>query len=354
MQGPVATFTYRLFAIVMLVPATTGCAQTRPHDPDAIRGSGQGQVHFASDDIRELSGITYLGSDLFAVVSDKGGKMGVAKIKIDRESGAIIKASIDQIIRLEGGRDLEGITIDPSTCLLLTADEADQSIDFHHFPSGKHLEPVDVPEVFQKARSNLGFESISASMWDRNIWAANEEPLEVDGPRATQQAGGLVRLQRFDQALKPTEQFAYRVDPHRGSDNLIQRAQSGVTGLVALPNGGLIVMERELGGSGVPSFRVRLYLIDTTGATDTSETDAITEDNTTPVRKQLLFESNTGLANFEGITLGPQLENGEYTLVLVSDDGSNQYNPQNLMSLRIPASLVDPISPKESNASEAD
>ncbi|MEM9345648.1 MAG: esterase-like activity of phytase family protein [Planctomycetota bacterium] len=314
----------------------------------------QGQVGLASEDIRELSGITYFGLDLFAVVSDKGGKMGMATIKIDRETGEILEASINQVIELEGGRDLEGIAIDPSTRLLLSADEADQTINFHHFPSGKHLEPVDVPEVFKKARPNLGFESISASMWDRSIWVANEEPLKVDGPRATEEAGGLIRLQQFNHELRPIRQLAYRVEAHRGSDNLIQRAQSGVTGLVALPNGGLIVMERELGGSGIPSFRVRLYLIDPSNATDTSEINALNEENTTPVRKQLLFESNTGLANFEGITLGPQLDNGEYALLLVSDDGSNQYNPQNLMSLRISANLVDPTSPKDTNASEAD
>lgn len=338
---------------VLLLQAATACAQTQPADTHAIQGTGQGQVAIPSEDIRELSGITYFGADLFAVVSDKGGKMGMATIKIDRETGEIREASIGQIIELEGGRDLEAITIDPSTCLLLTADEADQSIAFHHFPTGRRGEAVEVPKVFKQARPNLGFESLSAGLGAGNIWATSEEPLEVDGPRATEKAGGLIRMQRFNQDLQPTEQFAYRVDPHRGSNNLIERAQSGVTGLVALPNGGLIVMERELGGPAIPSFRVRLYLIDTTNATDTSTIGSLTEEKVTPVCKQLLFESNTGMANFEGITLGPRLDNGDYALVLVSDDGGNQYNPQNLLSLRIPASMAEP-SPKNSNAPNAD
>ena len=338
---------------ILLLQAATACAQTQPADTPAIQGTGQGQVGIPSDDIRELSGITYFGTDLFAVASDKGGKLGMATIKVDRKTGEILDVSIGQIIELEGGRDIEALTIDPSTCMLLTADEADQSIVLHHFPSGRRGETVEVPKVFKQARPNLGFESLSAALGAGNIWATSEEPLKVDGPRATKEAGGLIRLQRFNQDLQPTEQFAYRVDPHRGSNNLIERAQSGVTGLVALPNGGLIVMERELGGSGIPSFRVRLYLIDATNATDTSAIDALTEEKVTPVRKQLLFESNTGLANFEGITLGPQLDNGDYTLILISDDGSNQYNPQNLLSLRIPASLVEPL-PKDFNASDAD
>lgn len=329
---------------VLLLPAMTACAQTKSIEPDPqadlIRETEQGQFSFASEDIRELSGITYFDHDLFAVVSDKGGKLGMVSIKIDRENGEILEANLQQTIDLEGGRDLEDITINPSNCMLLTVDESDQSLVQHHFPSGKRVEAVAVPEVFKKARSNLGFESVTASPYTRTVWAANEEPLSVDGPRATKDEGALIRLQRFTSDLRPSAQYAYRVDPHRGSDNVIERAQSGVSGLVLLPSGRLIVMERELGGSVVPSFRIRLYLIDAKDATDTSGIDALDKQDVKPVAKTLLYEINTGPANFEGIALGPQLNNGDYTLVLASDNGG-QYNPQNLLSLRIAQRLVE-------------
>jgi hypothetical protein len=352
MQMQAAHYLYRLLIALLLVSAAAACAQTQSQESNAISKAGQGQFTLASEEIGELSGITYFGTDLFAVVSDKGGKLGMATIKIDRETGEITSASIGQIMELEGGRDIEDLAIDPSTCFLLTVDEADQSISLHHFPTGKRAKAIDVPAVFKKARSNLSFESVSASLGDGSIWAANEEPLAVDGPRATKDIGGLIRLQQFNSILEPTRQFAYRVDPHRGSDNIIERAQSGVSGLVALPSGGLIVMERELGGEVLPTFRIRLYLIDTKDATDTSGIDALADRrDVKPVTKELLYEFNAGPANFEGITLGPRLEDGDYALILVSDDGG-KYNPQNLLSLRISRGMVEPAADDLSPSSD--
>ena len=60
-----------------------------------------------------------------------------------------------------------------------------------------------------------------------------------------------------------------------------------------------------------------------------------------PVSKTLLHEFNAGSANFEGITLGPRLDNGDYALVLVSDDGGGGLNPQKLLSLRIAKRLTE-------------
>ena len=115
---------------LLLVHEAAACASIQAVDADTevVRPVGQGQVHFPSDRIGELSGITYFDKDLFMVVSDKGGLLGAATIKIDRETGEIAEASIDQIIELEGGRDLEDLAIDPATCQLITADEADQAI----------------------------------------------------------------------------------------------------------------------------------------------------------------------------------------------------------------------------------
>lgn len=327
----------------------TACVHAQAQHADAISAAEQGQVDLPSEVIGELSGITYFGDDLFAVVSDKGGKLGMATIAIDRETGEITSAKIDETIDLVGGRDIEDVAIDPTTCMLLTVDEADQSLALHHFPTGQRMQAIAVPGVFQEARANLGFESVSASLYTGSIWAANEEALKVDGPRATKNQGALIRLQRFNSAIRPVEQYAYRVDPHRGSDNIIERAQSGVSGLVALPNGELIVMERELGGAVLPSFRIRLYLVDTTDATKTSEFDALTADGITPVRKQLLFEINAGPTNFEGIALGPRLDDGDYALILVSDDGA-RLNPQRLLALRIAGDLVEASSDDSSRS----
>ncbi len=326
---------------LLVLQSAAACAQATTQTDHSIGDVGQAQFDFASEDIHELSGITYLGEDRFAVVSDKGGKFGIATIDIDRKTGKIIGAKLSETRVLQGGRDIEDLAFDPSTRRLITVDEADQSFAHHDLNSGERIEAIPGPIVFKQARPNLGFESLSASPHAGSIWAANEEPLKCDGPRATQEEGALIRLQRFNHDLKPDGQFAYRVDPHRGSDNLLGRAQSGVSGLVALPNGQLIVMERELGGALLPTLRIGLYLIDTMEATDTSKLDSLVDIDVKPVAKTLLYTFNAGPANFEGITLGPKLDSGDYTLILVSDDGGGKRNPQNLLSLRIAGSLVE-------------
>lgn len=335
----------RFLACFFLAHAGVACANAAANSTQMIRETGQGQVDFASDEIRELSGITPLGHDQYVLVSDKDSMIGVATIKIHPETGRITHATLDQTIKLQGGGDLEDLAFDPTNRLLATVDEADQSISYYHFPSGRRLDGMGVPDVFKRARPNLGFEALSAERSGLSIWAANEEALKGDGPASTQQAGTLVRLQRYDADRKPAEQFAYRTDPHRGSDNLAKRAQCGVVGLVVLPGDRVIVMERELGGSLIPSFRIRLYLIDPSEATETSKHAALAEHDITPVRKQLLFETNTGLSNFEGVTLGPRLGNGDYAMLLVSDDGGGEINPQRLIALRVPGGLVDTEQP---------
>lgn len=336
-----------LIVCVLLMHASMASAQTQAAATESaiatsevIRDTGQGQFPFPAADLHELSGITHLGGSQFAVVPDKGGKLGLVTIDVDATTGKITSAVVTKTLTLQAGKDVEDIAYDPTTCLLLRVDESDQTVSRHHLPSGDRIETVNAPAVFKQARPNLGFESLAISPDTGRVWTANEEPLKQDGPRPTQDAGSLIRLQRFDHDLKPDGQFAYRVDPHRGSDNLIGRAQSGVSGMVALPNGQLIIMERELGGPVIPSFRIRLYLVDTIGATDTSKLDTLLEQDVRPVAKTLLYEFNAGLANFEGITIGPKLNNGDYTLLLVSDDGGGKRNPQNLLSLRLAGDLM--------------
>ena len=111
--------------------------------------------------------------------------------------------------------------------------------------------------------------------------------------------------------------------------------RSGVVDLVALPDGQVLALERELGGF-LPHFRNRIYLVDFTGATDVTEAPSLIDGGFTPVTKTLLWQGVFALANFEGISLGPQLNDGSYTLLLVSDNGQGQMGQrQSLLSLTL-------------------
>ena len=91
--------------------------------------------------------------------------------------------------------------------------------------------------------------------------------------------------------------------------------RSGVSDLCALEDGTLLVLERELSRKGVdPAYRVRIYAV-RPGRDEPFDVER-------PLAKKLLFDADTGSANYEGVCLGPVLDNGERVLVMVSDGGS--------------------------------
>jgi hypothetical protein len=95
--------------------------------------------------------------------------------------------------------------------------------------------------------------------------------------------------------------------------------------LVILPEGGLLALEREfVEGFGM---EVQLFHVSIDGATDVSGMESLAGQTYTPVRKTLLYDfARSGFVpdNLEGMTFGPELPDGDRTLVLVSD---NNFKP---------------------------
>jgi len=293
------------------------------------------EVKLEHDGVHQLSGIAYLGHEDYLLVSDKGGHVWTASIQVNKENGKITAAEITENIKSDAG-DNEDIAIDRRAGLFVVCDEATQGITAHTFGNGERVHSYRVPLALKAKRPNLGFESLAIAPGTGHTWVANEEAMPNDGGRATSERGTLVRLQRFDTWMYPTRQFFYTTDPHTGDQNLLKRAQTGVVGLVALDRHRLIVMERTLGGRVIPAFRIRLYIVHT-NVPETKDGSPAT------LEKELIAQVGAGLANYEGITLGPKLANGDYAVLLVSDDGGGEgRNPQRLLSLRVPAELIEP------------
>ncbi|MEM9019651.1 MAG: esterase-like activity of phytase family protein [Planctomycetota bacterium] len=302
-----------------------------------IATTGQGQVNLNSATLGELSGITYAGGDQYLVVSDTNSTLAPLTINIDPATGQITASSLGTPVTLAGVADLEGIAYDPRDASVLIAAEADQSITRFNPATTANLGSVTVPAVYANARANFGLESLSLDPVGLNLWTANEEALNGDGPLSTASSGSVVRLQRFDDQGVADHQIAYLTDAYPG-DNLLANIpeRSGVSDLLALPSGDLLVMERALGGAIIPAFRNRIYLVDDENATDTTNTPALQGANYTPADKTQLIQVDAGFTNFEGIALGPRLDNGDYAVILVSDDGGDPgTNPQALLSLRL-------------------
>jgi len=200
--------------------------------------------------------------------------------------------------------------------------------------------------VFENARPNRGFESLTRSPDGSVVWTANEDALTVDGPGSGAQAGGVVRLQKFDPEMRPVAQVAYRLDPYSAPVRkpliLSGHEISGLSELVALSNTRLLALERSFGGDigGMASLRNRLYLVDVAGATDVSRGElrtGLAGKKFVPARKALLWQEYWGLSNsnFEGMALGPALKDGSRLLVLVADN--NAGTAQSLFTLRLRA-----------------
>lgn len=272
----------------------------------------------------ELSGITYAGGTDYYAIGDNGAtSIWSLYTSIDSRNGRIRSSLVTGGISAPGlGADSEGIALSPTGNTVWISDEISSTITEFSLSTGLKVGAVTVPDIYRPAnvQNNMGLESLSYGAG--KLWTANEEALKSDGPLSTTSAGSWVRIQQFaGPDLTPAGQYAYRTDPISRISGLISVQRSGLVDLLALPNGEVLALERELGGC-LPHFRSRIYLIDFTGATDVATLPSLTADGFTPVNKTLLWQANTALDNFEGITLGPRRDDGSYTLLLISDNGA--------------------------------
>jgi hypothetical protein len=280
-----------------------------------------------------LSGIAYAGGDRYFSVNDSGGTMHPMTIKMDYATGAVTGCVVDAAVPL-GGVDLEGVAYDPASDSVFASDEADASIRQYSL-SGDPRGALSVPGNLAAFRNNFSLESLSMRGDGLELWTCNEESLYNaslgvnDGGISTTTQGSLVRLTRFARQDVHAPwvfkgQWAYRTDPIRG-DIVPGVSRSGVADLCALPDGSLLVLEREFSVDFFYSFKTRIYRVAIGGATDVTALNSLSGATFTPVEKTLLWDRNTAFMNFEGICLGPRLDDGTLSLVLISDGDDEAY-----------------------------
>jgi len=286
----------------------------------------------------ELSGIAYGGGSTYYAVGDNGAPT-IWKLDspLGSRTGWIQSPAVTGSIGVPMmGRDSEGITLSPERTSAWVSDEIDSTINQFSLVTGLMLGSVAVPSIYRPAnvQDNRGLESLSYAAG--KLWTGNEEALKPDGPLSTTTAGSWVRIQRFGGAdLTPESQYAYRTDPIAALSPFTTAERSGLVDLLALPDGQVLTLERELGGF-IPVYRTRIYLLDLTGATDVSAVPSLSAGGFTPAAKKMLWQGWFTSTNYEGITLGPALSSGAYPLVLVSDDGQGQLGQlQTLFSLTL-------------------
>lgn len=302
----------------------------------SITDPGQGVYNYTAN-AAELSGLTWISNNIYRAISDDANQRKVyhLSISINPTDGRITSASVIGSNTVSTGYDLEGIAYHPGRGTLFISDEgqypAGGYIREHRLSDGALLSTVTIPPRMLDDRNNYGFESLSWS--GEALWTANEEALENESALSTASSGSLVRLQKFDSNFNAAGQWAYLTDSYGYDSPLTTAERSGVSDLLALPDGRLLVLERALGIGYIPSFRNRIYLVDFSGATDVTGIADLDNGGFTRVTKTLLWEKNMGSTtthNFEGIALGPPLPmlgSNSYSVLLIADNGggTNQH-----------------------------
>ena len=285
----------------------------------------------------DLSGLSPRGGDLYWAVRDTDGELYSLRIPVDRASGRVLGCEVVGVHKLQGASDLEDVATDPLRAVVWVGDETGPSIRGFSFDGRDANARVDLPAVYLGVRKNRGLEALAIHPDGHDMWTCNENELPVDDAVSPGRIE-FVRLTRFTrrtpaQPWRVSGQWAYRLESP-GTGLARGRTRNGVAALCVLDDGVVLVLEREKTGKGEKaSFRMRVCRVVFPGATDVSGWQSLSERPFVPVRKQIVYEAETGHAMYEGMCLGPVLDDGSRTLLLISDgDG---HADERILSLRI-------------------
>lgn len=273
------------------------------------------------------SGIAYLGNDRYAVVSDKSEHCGffIFNIKLDTISGKIVSIA-NEGFRTDStaNRDQEGIAYFPKSNTIFISGEADNQVLEYDSLGNSTGRKLNMPDIFTKATHNYGLESLTYNAFTHRFWTTSESTLPIDGEQSTATNGiaNKLRLQSFDDKLHAREQYYYIMDKPTANRNA-QHYAMGVSELLALDNGNLLVLEREffVPKEKIGSYaRCKLYEV---FPTLVQPNDTLPKTLVTDITTRLTLFSRS-IANYEGMCLGKRLADGSQTIIMVSDS-QDQY-----------------------------
>lgn len=269
-----------------------------------------------------MSGIVRVQASEYAAIQNNSNHIAKINITLGADGTiavAQIKPGIAGGLTLSQSSDFEDIAFPGVTQnRVRISEESSPEIREYDFTSGSYLRTIPRPAIYANRRSNFGLESLSLDRTQAFMWSCNEEALSVDGALSTSSAGTLVRILKYANALPtptPIAEYAYLTDKVHGT--FVSGSRSGVSQIVALPNGKLLVLERSF-ALGMSFYQTRIYEVDVSGATDVINLTTLVGTTYTLATKRELYKGDQ--TNLEGLCLGPKLTGGGYALLGVIDD----------------------------------
>ena len=280
------------------------------------------------------SGLTPLGNDRYAVVDDKSATSGfhIFTIRLNPRTGKVEHVSSTPLLGSPDSiakTDCEDIVFCPHDTTLFIAQEGISTIAQYNMDGTSTGRLLRLPPFFDhgKIRHNASFEALAYDTASRRFFFTTEMPLKGDS----------LHLIAVSDSPSP---ILYRMD----APELKLKAKyyaHGISAMTAMPDGKLLVMEREL--SIPPRYvggkcRIKVYEIPSyppKGGRLTPDDSVLpfrgVRGVCSPLSKRLLFTFTTHIsrlnyANYEGMCLGPILEDGRQTLLLINDSQGGVHN----------------------------
>lgn len=276
----------------------------------------------------QYSAITWLGDNHYAVVHDKENGGGIVLFDFDiADDGTIGEVTRTTPAGTSGSSttnmDNEGIAYFNGK--LYVSAEADQSIREYTTDGTATGNSFTIPAdmAVGKITSNAGFEALTYNATTQLFWTTTEAALPKDNYLSR-----LHRLQSFGEDMQPAQRYFYQMDAPQYSSEGATQYVHGISAMTALDDGRLVVLEREVytNTSTYTAHGVaKLYVVDPV------------HDTAGILRKSLLTTITTGLldlANYEGMCLGPTLNDGSRCLVLIGDSQGTAYEILQVVTIK--------------------
>jgi 3',5'-cyclic-nucleotide phosphodiesterase len=338
---------------------------------------------FEGVNVGGISGLTLASNDTYYAIADDRGESIVPpgalyEMEIRVDLGGLHSVEVKGVIQLDSDSSMTGVQpyapgeLDGEEVLWMEdgfivcseRDSANAPWIRQYTHTGELVADLPIPEKFIPAfegdvqvrgvREDLSFEAATVTPDGSTLYVANEQALVQDGTVSTADAGTPVRIIEYDlTGDSPTivGEYIYVTEPLFVRPTEGESGDNGVPGMAYVghitPEIDLIVMERSYvsgAGNHVGLFGVKLdpYVYDRERIL---ATEALADpepaytglsvhkipllrlsDN--PDRTDVDFDPD----NMESIAVGPPLDNGNYTLILASDNNFSPKHQRNVFA----------------------